>query len=280
MKSDSLWQSLWLCVCEGSNLVGEPSIFSIYCLPVDCGLQLFHNSLLLRQKPRVWGPWKRITTWNASSQLLKFSNLAKIGQIGRQRDKLMQNLLRLLTDGVDASSPNKSNVIKWRLYFKSNVMTNLSRCWKVLWLLSGAEAGCEGKGVLADQVQAFLLQVILKDGIMRMVNWIICSSRTRYSAKTEGGPDMGSWHADSFGLIFFEHIAPSYHIILPSFLRCYIRRPTARESWNVSVQWLILGCLHFLPVRVGRSYKFSPLLEISQRLTLVVLCRYKYFHFD
>ena len=80
--------------------------------------------------------------------------------------------------------------------------------------------------------------------------------------------------------ILFEDIPPSHHIILPSFLRCYIRRPTARESWNVSVQWLILGCLHFLPVRVGRSYKFSPLLEISQRLTLVVLCRYKYFHFD
>ena len=102
---------------------------------------MFYNCLLLRQKPRVWGPWKRITTWNASSQLLKFSNLAQIGQIGRQRDKLMQNLLRLLADGVDASSPNKSNVIKWRLYFKSNLMTNLMLqgvltapwCWSRVW---------------------------------------------------------------------------------------------------------------------------------------------------
>ena len=104
-----------LSLCEETKTGrGTYSAFAvvIYLQIVNFKCSTLLQCLLLRPKPRVWGPWKRITTWNASSQLLKFSNLAKIGQIGRQRDKLMQNLLRLLADGVDASSPNKSNVIK------------------------------------------------------------------------------------------------------------------------------------------------------------------------
>ena len=227
---------------------------------------MFYNaSLLLRQKPRVWGPWKRITTWNASSQLLKFSNLAKIGQIGRQRDKLMQNLLRLLADGVDASSPNKSNVMKWqrqRLYLSfddvciSNQTWWQTWCCKVLWLLPGAEAGCEGKGVLADQVQAFLLQVILKDGIMRMVNWIICSSRTRYSAKTEGGPDLGSWHADIFGLNSLWRyctFSPHHTSLLPQVL--HKKANCSRELKNECIS----SVAHFRQA----AYIFYPLGSVG-----------------
>ena len=78
---------------------------------------------------------------------------------------------------------------------------------KVLRLLTGAEAWSERKRVLADQVEALLLQVIsLQDDHGYFISW---------AADTE---------------IFLRNFfldSPSHHTILP---RCYIRRPTAHES--------------------------------------------------
>ena len=253
MKSDSLWQSLWLCVCEGSNLVGEPSIFSIYCLPVDCGLQLFPPQTKA-SRLRAMEKDYHLECFKSVVKILKFGsnwpNWPTAGQIDAKPAptarwwcwcKQSEQIKRHGTTNTKLDDVCISNQTSWQTW-----------CWKVLWLLSGAEAGCEGKGVLADQVQAFLLQVILKDGIMRMVNWIICSSRTRYSAKTEGGPDMGSWHADSFGLIFFWTYCtflPHHTSLLPQVL--HKKANCSRELKCIS------SVAHFRPLtfstRQGRS---------------------------